>query len=93
MKAEPQPADIKAAQDVIASFQKARKSLRMYPSNNPIYVRTIEDVFRRLDNILEIGPLELGVRQNEILFGDTPVYAASGMEDNLAFFFFKEAFK
>ncbi|MDA8173416.1 MAG: HEAT repeat domain-containing protein [Nitrospiraceae bacterium] len=93
MKAEPQPADIKAAQDVIASFQKARKSLRMYPSNNPIYVRTIEDVFRRLDNILEIGPLELGVRQNEILFGDTPVYTASGMEDNLAFFFFKDGLR
>ena len=93
MKTAPQPGDIKAVSDLVNTFQKARKSLRMYPSNNPVYVKTIEEVFRKLDGILEAGNLELAVRQNEMLFDGAAVYSAAGMEDNLAFFFFKDGLR
>ena len=39
--------DIKAAKIVIKMFLKARKNLRMYPANNPIYANTLEDTFEK----------------------------------------------
>ena len=83
--------DLKPAQELVQVFQRARKNLRIYPSNNPVYSKTIEDCFRRADDFLEEhGDLELKFRQNEILLGDKPVYQSAGVEDNFAFFFFKD---
>ncbi|MDA8171628.1 MAG: HEAT repeat domain-containing protein [Nitrospiraceae bacterium] len=84
--------DIKPAQELIQVFQRARKNLRIYPVNNPVYSKTIEDAFRRADDFLEAhGDLELKFRQNEILIGDRnqTLYSAD-REDNFAFFFFKD---
>ena len=82
---------LRPAQELIQVFQRARKSLRMYPANNPVYSRTIEDAFRRSDGfLLEYGDLELKFRQNDILLGDQVVYQSQDKEDNFAFFFFKD---
>ncbi|MDA8087484.1 MAG: HEAT repeat domain-containing protein [Nitrospiraceae bacterium] len=63
----------------------------MYPANNPIYARTIEDAFRRADGfLLEYGDLDLKFRQNEIVLGDQVVYQSQDKEDNFAFFFFRD---
>jgi len=39
--------DIKAAKNIIQMLLKARKNLRMYPSNNPIYTDTLEAAFEK----------------------------------------------
>ncbi len=66
----------------------------MYPANNPIYSKTIEEVFRRTDNfLLEHGDLELKFRQNEILLGNQVLYQSQEKEDNFAFFFFKDGLR
>ncbi|MDA8086646.1 MAG: HEAT repeat domain-containing protein [Nitrospiraceae bacterium] len=82
--------DIKPAQELIQVFQRARKNLRIYPVNNPVYSKTIEDAFARADDFLEEhGDLELKFRQNEIMIGDKTIYSAD-REDNFAFFFFRD---
>ncbi len=82
---------LRPAQELIQVFQRAKKSLRMYPANNPVYSKTIEDAFRRTDAfLLEYGDLELKFRQSEILLGEQVVYQSQDKEDNFAFFFFKD---
>ncbi len=91
----PQPEEIlKPAQELIQIFQRAKKSLRMYPSNNPISARMIEEAFRHTESfLLEHGDLELKFRQNEILFGDQVIYHSQDKEENFAFFFFKDGMR
>ena len=36
------------AKDIIQSFLKSKKILRMYPSNNPIYINTLEENFKKM---------------------------------------------
>ncbi|MDA8169478.1 MAG: HEAT repeat domain-containing protein [Nitrospiraceae bacterium] len=83
--------DIKPAQELIVALQKAKKNLRMYPVNNPVYARTIEETYRKFEEFLEQqGDFELRVRQNEIFLGEHAIYQAVDKDDNLAFFFFKD---
>ena len=42
------PEDIKVAKDIIQSLVKAKKIIRLYPENNPIYAKTIEENFSKL---------------------------------------------
>ena len=41
--------DLKAAKEIVQSILKSKKIIRMYPANNPIYVKTIEDCFARFN--------------------------------------------
>ena len=83
--------DIKPARELVQIFQRARKNLRIYPVNNPVYSKTIEETFRRIDEFLEEhGDLCLTFRQNDILAGDRVIYQSTGVEDNFAFLFFKD---
>jgi hypothetical protein len=34
--------DIKIAKDILQNLTKSKKTLRMYPSNNPVYIKTLE---------------------------------------------------
>ncbi|MDA8387270.1 MAG: HEAT repeat domain-containing protein [Nitrospiraceae bacterium] len=86
-----QAEDIKPAQELVLVFQRARKNLRIYPVNNPVYSKTIEDAFTRIDDFLEeYGDLHLTFRQNEILAAGRVVYQSAGAEDNFAFLFFRD---
>jgi len=59
--------DIKAAKDVIQAFLKAKKAVRMYPENNPIYKKTIDDTFSRFRDLFSYrDELNLKIKQNEI---------------------------
>jgi hypothetical protein len=84
----------KRAKDVIQCILKAKKILRMYPKNNPIYSNTLgecSDKFREFFSFRD--KLDLKIRQNEILFDAEPVYASTEKEDNLALFFFKDGLR
>jgi hypothetical protein len=84
----------KRAKDVIQCILKAKKILRMYPKNNPIYSNTLgecSDKFREFFSFRD--KLDLKIRQNEILFDAEPVYASAEKEDNLALFFFKDGLR
>ncbi len=80
--------------DLIQSFLKARKNLKLYPENNPIFVNTIEDVFKRTSELLsERDGITLRITRNEIHYNGEQVYEGSGKDDNLALFFFRDGLR
>lgn len=86
--------EIRAAKDVIQTILKSRKILRMYPANNPIYLKNIEDSYGKFREFFYYGDeLQLKIKQNEILFGSEQIYSSVEKEDNLALFFFKDGIR
>ncbi len=86
--------ELKNAKDVIQSFLKSKKILRMYPSNNPIYINTVNDDFKKFKEFFYYkDELCFRIKQNEIFFDSDQVYASSEKEDNLALFFFKDGLR
>jgi len=86
--------EIRAAKDVIQAILKAKKILRMYPSNNPIYIKTLEDANSKFREFFYYNDeLQLKIKQNEIYCGSEQVYSSSEKEDNLALFFFKDGLR
>ena len=86
--------EIRAAKDVIQAILKSKKILRMYPSNNPIYIKTLEDANSKFREFFYYNDeLQLKIKQNEIYCGSEQVYSSSEKEDNLALFFFKDGIR
>ena len=87
--------DIKAAKVVIKMLLKSRKNLRMYPANNPIYKKTLEDTYENFKSFFNYKDrLILNIRLYEIYYGEELVYQNNEQkEDNLAFFFFKDGLR
>ncbi|MBI5632066.1 MAG: HEAT repeat domain-containing protein [Nitrospirae bacterium] len=86
--------DLKAAKDVIQALLKSKKMIRMYPSNNPIYVKTLEDTYGRFRDYFDYrDDLLLKIRQNDIMWENEQVYYNPDKEDNLALFLFKDGLR
>jgi hypothetical protein len=86
--------DIKDARDILQNIIKAKKNLRMYPENNPIYIKTLEDSYSRFKAYFEYrDSLALKIKQNSIYFDSEQLYYNSEKEDNLALFFFKDGLR
>jgi hypothetical protein len=39
--------DIREAKDILQNLMKAKKTIRMYPANNPVYIKTLEEAYER----------------------------------------------
>lgn len=77
--------------EIIQGIIKAKKILKIYPPNNPIYIKTAEGLYRKIKDHLDVhGGIQLKFRQNEIIFNNEQVYNNPQKEDNLALFFFKD---
>ena len=87
--------DIKAAKLVIKMFLKARKNIRMYPANNPVYVNTLKDTFEKFKVFFSFKDrLVLNIRLHDIYYGEELIYHNNEQkDDNLAFFFFKDGLR
>ncbi len=87
--------DIKAAKIVIKMLLKAKKNLRMYPDNNPIYVNTLEDTYEKFKAFFCFhDKLVLNIRLYDIFYGEKLIYHNNEQkDDNLAFFFFKDGLR
>lgn len=86
--------ELKRVADIVQSFLKAKKILRMYPENNPVYINTLEDNFGKFKDFFYYrDELRLHVRQNEILYDSEQVYYSPEKDDNLALFFFKDGLR
>ena len=84
----------KAAKEVIQGILKSKKILRMYPANNPVYVKTLEDAYNKFREFFYYNEeLQLKIKQNEIYCGSELVFSSSEKEDNLALFFFKDGLR
>lgn len=77
--------------DLIKEIQKTKKLLRMYPPNNPVYISSLDTLYKRFTELLQRnGELRLRIMQKSILYGNEQVYHNPEREDNLALFFFKD---
>jgi hypothetical protein len=86
--------DLKAARDIVQAILKSKKIIRMYPANNPIYVKTLEDSYARFKDYFDYREeLIFKIKQNEIYWDSEPVYVNPEKEDNLALFFFKDGLR
>ncbi len=86
--------DLKASKDVIQAMLKSKKMIRMYPSNNPIYVKTLEDTYARFREYFDYREdLVLKIRQNDITWENEQIYANTDKEDNFALFLFKDGLR
>jgi hypothetical protein len=86
--------DIRLAKDIIQALLKAKKTIRMYPENNPVYRKTIDDTFARFAELFNSqDELTLKLKQNEIFFNAEQIYYNPDKEDNLALFFFKDGLR
>jgi HEAT repeat protein len=66
----------------------------MYPSNNPIYINTLEDDFKKFKEFFyHKDELGLKIKQNEMFYDSEQVYSNPEKEDNLALFFFKDGLR
>lgn len=86
--------EAKAVRDLILAFLKARKNLKLYPENNPIFIKTIDEIYKRATDVLATREsLTLRVTKNEILCSGELVYEGATKEDNLALFFFRDGLR
>lgn len=86
--------DIRLAKDILQNIIKAKKTLRMYPKNNPIYVKTLEDLYVRFSDFFHFkGDLRFNIKQHSILYDTEEIYQNPEKDDNLALFFFKDGLR
>jgi len=86
--------DLKTVRDIVQALLKSKKIIRMYPSNNPIYVKTLEEGYTRFRDYFNYREdLIFKIRQNEITWEAEQVYTTAEKEDNLALFFFKDGLR
>jgi|Deesub1362A_J573_1020465.scaffolds.fasta_scaffold00004_207 hypothetical protein len=86
--------EVKFAKEVIQAFLKAKKNLRLYPSSNPIYIKIVEDTYKKIEEFFEFqDELKLRITRNEIFLGSDPVFQGAGKDENLALFFFKDGLR
>ncbi|MGB9714890.1 MAG: HEAT repeat domain-containing protein [Thermodesulfovibrionales bacterium] len=89
-----QTEDISLVKDILQTIIKARKTLRMYPTNNPIYIKTLEETYNKFKEFFEYrDDLSFRIGQNSIYFDSEEIYHKDEKEDNLALFFFKDGLR
>jgi HEAT repeat protein len=89
-----QTEDTRHPRDIIQSVVKAKKTLRMYPANNPIYTKTLEELYFRFEDFFHhTDTLSLKIKQHSIFHDSEEIYQNPEKEDNLALFFFKDGLR
>ncbi len=86
--------DVKDAKDILQNLIKAKKTLRMYPQNNPVYVKTLEDSYVKFKSFFDYKEnLTLKIKQNSIFYDSEQIYYNPEKEDNMALLFFKDGLR
>lgn len=86
--------EIASVKEIIQTLIKAKKTIRTYPENNPVYSKIIVTTFSKFSVFFSSNEeLVLQIKLNEILFGSERVYFNQEKEDNLAMFFFKDGIR
>jgi len=86
--------EIKEAKDILQQIVKSKKTLRMYPQNNPVYLKTLEEAFSKFSNFLDYREsFTLKIKQNSINYDTEQIYYSTEKEDNMALFFFKDGLR
>jgi hypothetical protein len=86
--------EIKLAENLIQELLKAKKQMRMYPSNNPVYIKASETIYDKFKKFLGLyNRLLLKIHQYEIIYKNEQLYYNHEKDDNLALFLFKDGIR
>ena len=86
--------EIKEAKDILQSLIKAKKTFRMYPANNPVYTKTLEETYLRFKEYFDYrDAYTITIAQHSISYESEQIYFNKEKEDNLALFFFKDGLR
>ena len=86
--------ETKEIRELLQSIIKSKKTLRMYPQNNPVYVKTLEDAYVRFNSFFDYkDTFTLKIKQNSIYYDAEQLYYNPEKEDNFALFFFKDGLR
>ena len=84
----------KISKNIVQNIIKSKKNLRMYPENNPVYIKTVDAAYNAFTEFLDYyGELIFRIKQLEIIHDGEQVYYNPGKDDNLALFFFKDGIR
>jgi len=84
----------KDVEKLIDKLSRAKKIFRMYAENNPIYQKTVNDLYEIFSGFLNIkDALRIHIEHNKILFKSKEVYSREERHDNLALFFFRDGIR
>jgi HEAT repeat protein len=86
--------EIRHAEEALQAILKAKRNLRLYPANNPIYSQMASDTYRKVMSFFDFGDImELTISRSDIKLGPDVVYHSDGKEDNLALFLFRDGLR
>jgi hypothetical protein len=86
--------ELLAAKSVMQALLKAIKTVRMYPSNNPLFKKTLEEVLTRFNEFMDYREeFHLKIGQYHIYYESEEIYHNPGKNDNLALSFFKDGLR
>jgi HEAT repeat protein len=86
--------ELTMVRNIIQAVLKAKKILKMYPGNNPIYIKTLKEVSSRFDEFfLHEDMLQLSIGKNDIFYDSESVYHNPEKQDNIALLFFKDGLR
>jgi HEAT repeat protein len=86
--------DLKEIRDILQNIIKAKKAFRMYPQNNPMYMKTLDEAYTKFKNFFVYKDnYVLHIKHNSILYDTAEIYNNPEKEDNLALFFFKDGLR
>lgn len=78
----------------LQQLSRTIKTCRLYDAANPTVVTFRRDLAAALEVVLnEFGAIQLRFTPQEIVLGETPLYAARAREDNLALPFFRDGIR
>ena len=87
-------AEIRLVEDIIQEIQKAKKQMRMYPPNNPVYINASKTLHDKFNNFFDLHPeLVLKIDKYAMTYNQEQVYFNQDKIDNLALFFFKDGIR
>jgi len=86
--------NIQDLKEFINQLIKAKKTLRIYPATNPIYEKTVNEIYQRLLSLMdERDSVVLKFRQYEIYSDGELVYQNEDKHESFAMFFFKDGLR
>lgn len=73
---------------------KARKNIRLYPDNNPLAIRAIDEIHSKLSAALtQRESIKMDIKQYEILFDNQIVYNNRRLDESLSLLLFKDGIR
>jgi hypothetical protein len=88
------PPELQSIAEFLRSLARAVKSARMYPVNNPIYLRSVTEVVDRLGRAFQdFNVIRVVVGQTRLYFQGESVYENTDPEDSLARLLFRDGIR